>query len=344
MDINELKKIETEGLQEIEEVTSLEKIPELRSKLTGKKSPLSSAFRFLKDLLAEQRQAFGENINKIKELFLARIEEKAKALEEKDIEARLQSEKIDISLPARGNSRGARHPFYSIVDDVTDFFIGLGYVVAEGPEVETDHYNFELLNIPKDHPSRDMQDTFYIDKNHLMRSHTSPVQAHVMQAAGGRGPIKVICPGKTFRRDDDLTHSHQFGQIEGLVIGEDVHMGQLLKTLTITLKHIFGEKREVRFRPSFFPFTEPSVEVDISCANCNGKGCSLCKGTGYIEVLGAGMVHPNVLRMSGFDDKKYQGFAFGIGIDRLAFLKYGIDDIHRFYRNDVDFIKQFTKE
>lgn len=344
MDINELKKIEEEGLQDIDEVASLDKIHELRARLTGKKSQLSLAFRYLKDLLQDERQAYGERINMIKERFLSRIEEKSRLLEDELIEKKLKYEKIDISLPGRGVSRGSRHPFHIIIDDVTDFFIGLGYVVAEGPEVETDHYNFELLNIPKDHPARDMQDTFYIDKNHLMRSHTSPVQAHVMQAAKGKGPIKVICPGKTFRRDDDLTHSHQFGQIEGLVIGENVHMGQLLETLTITLKHIFGEKREVRFRPSFFPFTEPSVEVDISCANCNGKGCSLCKGTGYIEVLGAGMVHPNVLRMSGFDDTKYQGFAFGIGIDRLAFLKYGIDDIHRFYRNDVDFIRQFTKE
>jgi phenylalanyl-tRNA synthetase alpha chain len=232
-----------------------------------------------------------------------------------------------------------------IVADLEKFFLGLGYNVAEGEEVDSDLFNFELVNIPKDHPARDMQDSFYIDDTLLLRSQTSGVQAHVMQEAKGVGPIKIICPGKTYRRDDDdLTHSHQFSQCEGLVVSSDASMGMLMETLTLMMKHIFGEKREVRFRPSFFPFTEPSVEVDVSCFECGGKGCSICKGTGWIEVLGAGMVHPNVLRLNGFDPDKYNGFAFGAGIERLAMLKYGIDDIRKLFFSDEAFLTQFRKE
>ena len=260
------------------------------------------------------------------------------------INEKLKKEIIDITLPSVGLSRGSKHLFNSIVDEVSQIFIGMGYKIAEGPEVETDEFNFELLNVPKGHPARDMQDTFFIDDNHLMRSQTSPVQARVMLASKGVGPIKIISPGKVYRRDDDATHSHQFGQIEGLVIDKNVSLSDLLGTLLLFARSMFGEKREIRMRSSYFPFTEPSVEVDISCFECGGKGCSLCKGTGWIEILGAGMVHPNVLKMCGFDNKKYQGFAFGIGIERVAMLKYGVDDIRRFYTNDLRFLKQFDKE
>jgi len=220
----------------------------------------------------------------------------------------------------------------------------MGYQVAEGPEVESDHYNFELLNIPKDHPAREMQDSLYFDENTLLRTHTSPVQARVMQASMGK-PIQVICPGKVYRRDeDDATHSHQFGQVEGLVVAEGINLGHLKQTLQAFAKKMFGEKREIRLRPSFFPFTEPSVEIDVSCFECGGKGCNLCKHTGWIEILGGGMVHPKVLSMNGYDAKKMTGFAFGIGIERVAMLRYGIDDIRRFYQNDLRFIQQFTRK
>jgi len=227
---------------------------------------------------------------------------------------------------------------------VEEIFIKLGYNVVTGPEVESDHYNFEFLNIPKDHPARDMQDSFYINPYYLLRTHTSPVQARVMQTNKEKTPIKIISPGKVYRRDDDATHSHQFIQIETLVIDENITFADLKGTLELVAKHLFGEDRKIRLRPSYFPFTEPSVEVDVSCFECNGKGCSLCKETGWIEILGAGMVHPNVLKMSGYDSEKYQGFAIGMGIDRIAMLKYGISDIRHFYTNDLRLLEQFIPE
>ena len=219
----------------------------------------------------------------------------------------------------------------------------MGYSLAEGRDVESDHYNFELMNIPKDHPAREMQDSFYISPNTLLRTHTSPAQAHAMEKANGE-PIKIICPGKCFRRDDDdLTHSHQFGQIEGLVVGKNINVGNLQKTLETFIKKLFGEKRTIRLRSSYFPFTEPSFEVDVSCDKCGGKGCNACKGSGYIEILGSGIVNPHVLEMNGYDPNVYSGFAFGVGIERVAFLRYGIDDMRRIYTNDIRFIKQFKE-
>jgi phenylalanyl-tRNA synthetase alpha chain len=271
------------------------------------------------------------------------IEEKMNALKAKILEEKLKRETIDISLPGRESTVGARNPFYIVQDEMKEIFLGMGFDVADGPEIESDLFNFELLNIPKDHPARDMQDTFYIDENTLLRTHTSPVQARTMKKMEGK-PIRIICPGKTYRRDDDdATHSHQFAQIEGLVIDKDINIGHLKATLELFAKKMFGEKREIRLRSSYFPFTEPSVEVDITCANCGGKGCNMCKGTGYIEILGGGMVHPNVLKMNGYDPEQYSGFAFGIGIERVAILRYGIDDIRKFYQNDVRFLKQFKK-
>lgn len=348
MTLNEFTQIAEEQVNsakiDIEKVKDESSLNDFKGKYLGKKSALTSFYASMKDVSKDEKKDFGIALNDLRAKLQSFFDEKDAYLKNEKLNARLEKEKVDITLPGYQNRIGSKHPFYAVVDDVVDFFLGLGYEVADGPEVESDENNFELMNIPKDHPARDMQDSFTINSNTILRSHTSCVQARVMKKAAGKGPIKVICPGKVYRRDNDATHSHQFGQIEGLVISEDATFANLLDTLTKLLRHLFGEKREVRFRPSYFPFTEPSVEADISCFECNGKGCSLCKHTGWIEILGSGMVNPNVLRLNGFDDKKYQGFAFGIGIDRVAMLKYGIDDIKRFYTNDVLFIDQFKKE
>lgn len=334
-----------EAKQRLADIHENSKLVELKAKYLGGSSVVKQAFKDLKDLPKEEKGNFGQRINIFKNNLESLFEEKEKELEEEQIKSKLEKEKCDITLPGNTYDFGAKHPCQIIIDELTDFFIGMGYKVAEGNEVDLDLFNFELVNIPKDHPSRDMQDSFYISDNLLLRSQTSGVQAHVMQEAKGQGPIKIICPGKTYRRDDDdLTHSHQFSQCEGLVISEKASMGNLMKTLDLMAKHIFGEKREVRFRPSFFPFTEPSIEVDVSCFECQGKGCDICKHTGWIEILGAGMVHPEVLRLNGFDPDIYQGFAFGIGIERLAMLKFGIDDIRKLFNSDITFLGQFRKE
>ncbi len=339
-----LKTIVSEALEGIKKALKLEEINELRNRFLGKKSELSSLGGLIATLPAEEKKTFGIEMNEAKQLISQAFEEKLNALKQKALEEKLKKETIDISLPSREVSLGARNPFYIVQDEMKEIFIGMGFDVADGPEIETDLYNFELLNIPKDHPARDMQDTFYIDENTLLRTHTSPVQARTMEKMNGK-PIRIICPGKTYRRDDDdATHSHQFAQIEGLVIDKDINIGHLKATLELFAKKMFGEKREIRLRSSYFPFTEPSVEVDITCANCGGKGCNMCKGTGYIEILGGGMVHPNVLKMNGYDPEVYSGFAFGIGIERVAILRYGIDDIRKFYNNDVRFLHQFKKK
>ena len=339
-----LHQIHESALNEISKVSTMEELQNIRNTYLSKKSELMQSMSKMKDLQGEERAKFGQLINSIKVDITEKVEEKRKALEEKKLQEKLAKEVIDFTLPSSDYSKGSKHPFNLIVDEVSRIFIGMGYDIVEGPEVELDHFNFELLNVPKGHPARDMQDSFYIDETHLMRSQTSPVQAHVMLSKNGVGPIKIISPGKVYRRDDDATHSHQFGQIEGLVIDANINMGNLLSTLELFARSMFGEKRQVRMRSSYFPFTEPSVEADISCFECGGKGCKLCKGTGWIEILGAGMVHPNVLEMCGFDIEKYQGFAFGIGIERVAMLKYGIDDIRKFYQNDKRFLSQFVKE
>ena len=339
-----IKEIYEEALRKIQEAKDPEELSTVRILYLSKKSELMAFMVKMRELSGEEKSKFGQFINQIKNDISDALEQKRAEMEKCALQKRLQEEVIDITLPGRNYLRGSKHLFNAIVDEVSRIFIGMGYTVAEGPEVETDEFNFELLNVPKGHPARDMQDTFFIDDSRLMRSQTSPVQARVMLEAKGRGPIKIISPGKVYRRDDDATHSHQFGQIEGLVIDKDVSLSDLLGTLQLFARSMFGEKREVRMRSSYFPFTEPSVEVDISCFECGGKGCSLCKGTGWIEILGAGMVHPNVLKMCGFDTEVYQGFAFGVGIERVAMLKYGVDDIRRFYTNDRRFLKQFDKE
>lgn len=339
-----LQELYSRAITDIEQVNDFNSLQNVRNTYLSKKSELNGLMSKMRDLSPDERASFGQLINKIKSELTEKIENKRKEVEEKELQEKLMKEVIDFTEPNTTFKKGSKHPFNAVVDQVCEIFIGMGYNIAEGPEVELDHFNFELLNVPKDHPARDMQDTFFIDENHLMRSQTSPVQAHVMLSKNGEGPIKIISPGKVYRRDDDATHSHQFGQIEGLVIDKNVNMGNLLSTLELFARSMFGEKREVRMRSSYFPFTEPSVEADISCFECGGKGCALCKGTGWIEILGAGMVHPHVLEMCGFDTKEYQGFAFGIGIERVGMLKYGIDDIRRFYTNDIRFNKQFDKE
>ena len=334
-----------EIIAQINNVNDLNQLNELKALHLGKKSELSKAMGQMGKLAPEERAAFGQKINALKKEISDAIDARKVAIEEAVLNARLATETIDISLDGQDFSSASKSVNQIVVDEIIDICLGLGYQVAEGPEVESDRYNFELLNLPHDHPARDMQDTFYIDENTLLRTHTSPVQARVMEKCNGEGPIKIICPGKVYRRDDDdATHSHQFMQIEGLVIDKNITMADLKGTLDMLAKKMFGEKRTIRLRSSYFPFTEPSVEVDVSCYNCDGKGCNICKGTGWIEILGAGMVHPNVLRMSGIDPKVYQGFAFGIGVERIAMLRYGIDDIRHLYTNDLRFLKQFNKE
>ena len=341
---NELLKIRDEALEKLKACSSLQELNDIRVLYLGKKGPIQEAMKAMKNMAVEERKVFGQTSNKVKQELSQAVEDRKVELEQQAIIDKINSESIDITLPSYKLEQGTMHPLSIIVSQLEDLFLGMGYQIAEGSEVETDEFNFELLNVPKGHPARDMQDSFFINDTLLMRSQTSPVQAHVMLSKNGQGPIKIISPGKVYRRDDDATHSHQFGQIEGLVIDKNINMGNLLSTLELFAKAMFGEKRQVRMRSSYFPFTEPSVEADISCFECGGKGCSLCKGTGWIEVLGAGMVHPNVLKMCGFDEKEYQGFAFGIGIERVAMLKYGIDDSRKFYQNDKRFNKQFNKE
>lgn len=339
-----LTQLKDESLAKIEACTSTKELQDLRVLYLGKKGPIQEVMKTMKDLPKEERPAFGQQVNEIKQAIAAAIETKKVTIEELELNARLEKEKIDITLEGFKPNLGNIHPLTLVQQEIEDLFIGLGYSVEEGPEVELDLYNFERANIPKDHPARDMQDTFYIDAERLLRTHTTAIQMRVLEKSAPKLPVKVICPGKVYRRDDDdATHSHQFTQIEGLVVGENIKLSDLKGTLEFVAKKMFGDKRTIRFRPSYFQFTEPSVEVDVSCHMCGGKGCPTCKGTGWIEILGAGMVHPNVLTMAGYDATKCSGFAFGIGAERVAMLKYGIDDIRHFYTNDIRFIKTFTR-
>lgn len=318
---------------------------DIRNEYLSKKGVMSSFMNELKNVSNEQKPAMGQLINETKNYLANLIDSKTKALEALELENKLKKEKIDISLPGYNLKSASKHPMNIVVDEIINIFLPLGYSVVEGPEVETDKYNFEYLNIPENHPARAMQDTFYITENLLLRTQTSGLQARAMQANTLKTPLKIICPGKVYRRDDDdATHSHQFMQIETLVVGENVTLADLKGTLDLVAKKMFGEKREIRLRSSYFPFTEPSVEVDVSCACNNNKTCPVCKGTGWIEILGAGMVHPNVLKMSGYDPNIYSGFAIGFGVDRITMLKYGFDDIRNLYNNDLRVISQFVKE
>ena len=345
--MEKLTQVKEEGLKLIGECETLKQLQDLRVTYLGKKGPVQEVMKSMKDLPKEERPAFGQMVNEVKNQLAQAIENQKVVLEEKEMLAKIEAEKIDITLDGLKPNVGNLHPLMLVQKEMEDLFIGLGYTVGEGPEVEFDLYNFERANIPKDHPARDMQDTFYIDEETLMRTHTTAVQMRELEYYAKQNnhlPIKVICPGKVYRRDDDdATHSHQFMQCEGLVVGENITLSDLKGTLLFFAKKMFGDSRTIRFRPSYFQFTEPSVEIDVSCHICNGKGCPVCKGTGWIEILGAGMVHPNVLKMAGYDPEKCSGFAFGIGGERVAMLKYGVDDIRHFYTNDMRFNKTFTK-
>ena len=340
----QIAKIKEEALKAIENVKDIQSLNDARVKFLGKKGELTSVLRGMGSLSAEERPKIGALVNVVRDEIETKIEKAEKEFKAKEMQMKLKKEKIDITLPSTKLIRGSKHPMNRIIDEVEDLFVSMGYDVVEGPELETDEYCFERLNLPQGHPARDMQDSFYVTTEYLLRTQTSAVQARVMMANEEKKPIRVICPGKTYRRDDDATHSHQFGQVEGLVIDENISLADLKGTLEVFMKKMLGENTKLRFRPSYFPFTEPSYEVDVTCFKCGGKGCNLCKQTGWIEVLGSGMVHPNVLKMNGYDPEKYTGFAFGTGLDRLAMFKYGITDIRTLYTNDVRFLKQFDRK
>lgn len=340
-----LIELREDALLKVKSTDDLKLLQDIHVKYLGKKGPITEVLRGMGKLSKEERPAIGQLANDVRKAIGETIQKKRAELETQKIERELEAQTIDVTLPGRQVPMGNRHPLAGVIREIEDLFIGLGFSIAEGPEVEEDYYNFEALNLPKDHPARDMQDSFYITDDVLLRTHTSPVQARTLEKHKGKGPVKVICPGKVYRRDtDDATHSHQFMQIEGLYVDKNVRLSDLKGVLTVFAKHMFGKDRDIRLRPSFFPFTEPSVEMDISCFRCGGEGCSVCKGTGWIEILGSGMVHPNVLRMSGFDPEIYTGFAFGMGPERIAMLKYGIDDIRHFYNDDIRFLKQFKRD
>jgi len=343
-ELEKLNKITDDVDKELESVSDLNSLQQKKANYLGKKGPFAEIMANMKNLSVEAKKEIGMATNKVKQAIENMFEEKRKAIENAIIQKKLEQEKIDVTLPGVSLPVGGIHPLMQTVMDLEDLYISMGYTVAEGPEVETDEYCFEKLNLPKGHPARDMQDTFYINPELLLRSQTSPVQVRTMLEKKGE-PIKIICPGKVYRRDaDDATHSHQFMQCEGLVLGENITLADLKGALLEMAKKMFDKDRKIRLRPSFFPFTEPSVEVDVSCGICGGKGCSTCKNSGWIEILGAGMVNDNVLRMSGYDPSKIQGFAFGIGVERIAMLKNKIDDIRNFYINDVRFLNQFKEE
>ena len=341
--VEDLEKVIESADQELEGIDVLKVLQQKKANYLGKKGVIAQVMANMRDLTVEARKEIGMRSNRIKQALEEKFEAKKTAIENAIINKRLQGESIDVTLPGVSIPTGGIHPLNQTIMELEDLYIGMGYKVAEGPEIETDEYCFEKLNLPKGHPARDMQDTFYINPELLLRSQTSPVQVRTMLEENGK-PIKIICPGKVYRRDaDDATHSHQFMQCEGLVLGKDITMADLKGALLEMARKMFDAEREIRLRPSFFPFTEPSVEVDVSCGLCGGKGCNMCKHTGWIEVLGAGMVNDNVLRMSGYDPKEIQGFAFGIGVERITMLKYRIDDIRNFYTNDVRFLNQFKE-
>ena len=341
--LSKLENVLNDAELDLAKVNDLNALVQLKANYLGKKGVLASVMSNMRDLTVEQRKEIGMRTNIIKNSLEEKFEAKKNQIEEAIINQKLQNETIDVTLPGVDFSVGGIHPLNQTIMELEDLYIGMGYTVAEGPEIETDENCFEKLNLPKGHPARDMQDTFYINPELLLRSQTSPVQVRTMMESDGK-PIKIICPGKVYRRDaDDATHSHQFMQCEGLVLGKNITMADLKGALLEMAQKMFDKDRQIRLRPSFFPFTEPSVEVDVSCGMCGGKGCSTCKGTGWIEVLGAGMVNDNVLRMSGYDPAEIQGYAFGIGVERITMLKHRIDDIRNFYTNDVRFLNQFKE-
>lgn len=335
-----LQSIREEALKQIQSADVPEKLNDVRVRFLGKKGELTAVLKGMKDVAAEERPKVGQMVNEVRQEIEGILDETKKKMDAKIREEKLKAEVIDVTLPSKKNVVGHRHPNTIAQEEVERIFIGMGYEVVEGPEIEYDLYNFEKLNIPADHPAKDEQDTFYINKDIVLRTQTSPVQARVMEQ--GKLPIRVISPGRVFRSDEvDATHSPSFHQVEGLVIDKNISFADLKGTLEVFAKELFGPETKTKFRPHHFPFTEPSAEVDVSCFKCGGKGCRFCKGSGWIEILGCGMVHPHVLEMCGIDSQKYSGFAFGVGLERIALLKYEIDDMRLLYENDIRFLRQF---
>lgn len=335
----QLETIMQQAKERLSLIQSKMDLEQLRLAFLGKKGELTAILKGMGKLSAEERPVIGQLANEVREFIEKAIDQKKEDLAEKELEEKLAKEVLDVTLPSKRNPLGGRHPLTAVIEEVVQIFIGMGYQIAEGPEIELDYFNFEALNTPVNHPARDEQDTFYFTEHLLLRSQTSTVQARVMQ--NQKPPIKILCPGKVYRADEiDATHSPVFHQIEGLVVDKGVTMGDLKGTLEVFAKHIFGESTKIRLRPHHFPFTEPSCEVDVSCWNCGGSGCRTCKGEGWIEILGAGMVHPNVLKESGIDPEEYSGFAFGLGVERTAMARFGIKDLRAFYENDLRFLKQ----
>jgi len=336
----QLNNIRVQAEKELSAAETIQDMENIRVKFLGKKGELTSVLRGMGKLSAEERPIIGQIANEVRNALEDKIEEVKKKLQEKERDMKLSQEVIDVTIPGKRKILGKKHPLTIVMDEIKEVFIGMGYEIAEGPEIEKDYYNFEALNIPDNHPAKDVQDTFYINENILLRTQTSPVQIRVME--NKKPPIKIICPGRVYRSDAvDATHSPIFHQVEGLVVDKGVTMGDLIGTLKVFAKSLFGEKTDIRLRPHHFPFTEPSAEVDVSCWTCGGKGCRVCKNEGWIEILGAGMVHPKVLEVCGIDPEVYSGFAFGLGAERTAMGRFNIDDMRLLYENDIRFLKQF---
>ncbi len=335
------EELKARAKQELGKVSLSRALVELKAKFLGKNGEVTALLRGLKDVPAEKRSSFGKMINDLKVEINSYFEEKEKVIKEKELNERFEKEKVDITLPGKIQQSGSIHPLNIVKNQILDAFCGMGFEIFEGPEIDNDYYCFQALNIPKDHPARDMQDTFYFTDNILLRPHTSPGQVRTME--NKKPPIKILSPGRVYRADDDASHSPMFHQIEGLVVDKGVSLCDLQGLLDEFVKIMFDDNTKTRFRPSYFPFTEPSVEVDVTCCKCHGKGCSLCKGTGWIEILGAGVVNKKVLEMSGIDSNVYSGLAFGMGIERITMIKYGISDIRTFFESNVKFLKQFNR-
>ena len=334
-----LEKLFAEASEKLKVAIEEKQVAEIKAQFLGRKGEITALLRELGDVSPDDRPVIGRLANDIKGSLEEKIRESLTAIQEKRKNEKLLHEKLDITLPGRRVPIGRKHPITEVCNQIIEIFLGLGFKISEGPEIESDYYNFEALNIPKDHPARDMHDTFYISDEMLLRTHTSPVQIRVMEKQ--KPPIQIIAPGKAFRRDSDVSHTPMFHQVEGLMVGENITFGDLKGILTIFIHQMFGDKTKLRFRPSFFPFTEPSAEVDIQCVICRGKGCRVCSSSGWLEILGSGMVDPEVFKTVGYDPDRITGFAFGLGIERIAMLKYGINDIRLFFENDMRFLGQF---
>lgn len=336
-----LEQIRERATEEIKKAGGMEELNQVRVKFLGKKGDLTQVLRGMGQLSPEERPVVGQLANRVRDHIESRLDLRREELRRAERNARLAAEVLDVTLPGKPVIMGRNHPLTQVVNQIKEIFTGMGYTIAEGPEIELDYYNFEALNLPKDHPARDMQDSFYITDEMLLRTHTSPVQVRTMEKMVPELPIRIICPGKVYRRDDDATHSPMFHQVEGLLVDERVTLADLKGTLLAFARQMFGEDRQIRLRPSYFPFTEPSAEVDISCIMCGGTGCRVCGGSGWLEILGCGMVHPRVLENVGYNPQKVSGFAFGMGVERITMLKYGIDDLRLLFENDVRFLSQF---